>query len=107
MRWQHDWGGRIDFLTTLAETTGRVPAALRDRPEPFDDLAPVLEAFALLSAVRPAAVGPAGAVPAAIPLAEIRAYCALFGVGDVEELVRLIRAMDDAVLARAAERRQA
>lgn len=81
-----------------------MPAALRDRPEPFDDLAPVLEAFALLSAVRPVATGP---VPAAIPLSEIQAYCGLFGVGDVEEFVRLIRAMDDAVLARAAERRGA
>ena len=43
----------------------------------------------------------------AIPLAEIRAYCGLFDVADVEEFVRLIRAMDDAVLARAGERRRA
>jgi hypothetical protein len=43
----------------------------------------------------------------AIPLAEIRAYCGLFDVADVEEFVRLIRAMDDAVLARVAERRGA
>lgn len=107
MRWQHDWGRRLDFLTTLAETTGRVPAALRDRPEPFEDLLPILQAFALLSAVRPFAAGPAGIAPAAIPLAEIQAYCALFGVTDAEEFVRLIRAMDDAVLARAAERREA
>lgn len=104
MRWQHDWGGRVDFLTTLAEANGRLPAALRDRPEPFEDLVPVLQAFALLSAVRPCAAGPAHS---AIPLAEIRAYCALFDVGDVEEFVRLIRVMDDAVLARAAERREA
>lgn len=82
-----------------------MPAALRDRPEPFDDLAPVLRAFALLSAVRPFAGGPAGAAPAPIPLAEMQAYCRLFGVADVEEFVRLIRAMDDTVLARAAERR--
>lgn len=80
-----------------------MPAALRDRPEPFDDLEPALGAFALLSAVRPVL---AGGTPAAIPLAEIRAYCALFEVADVEEFVRLIRVMDDAVLARAAERRQ-
>lgn len=78
---------------------------MRDRPEPFHDLMPVLEAFALLSASRPLVAGPTGAAFAAIPLAEIRAYCALFPVADVEEFVRLIRAMDDAVLARAAERR--
>lgn len=67
----------------------------------------MLQAFALLSAARPLAGGPAGLAPAPIPLAEMRAYCALFGVGDVEEFVRLVRAMDDAVLARAAERREA
>ncbi len=106
MRWQHDWGGRVDFLTTLAETTGRVPAALRDRPQPFEDLEPVLQAFALLSAVRPAAAGPGGVAPAAIPLSEILAYCGLFGVVDVDEFVRLVRAMDDAVLARAGERQR-
>lgn len=61
----------------------------------------------MLSAVRPVAVGPTETVAAAIPLAEIRAYCALFNVADVEEFVRLIRAMDDAVLARVAERRRA
>lgn len=66
----------------------------------------MLQAFALLSAVRPVIAGPAGAVLAAIPLAEIRAYCGLFDVPDVEEFVRLIRAMDGAVLARAAERRR-
>jgi len=66
----------------------------------------VLQAFALLSAVRPVVAGPAGVAPAAIPLAEIGAYCGLFDVADVEEFVRLIRAMDDAVLARAAERRR-
>jgi len=66
----------------------------------------VLQGFALLSAVRPLAVGPAGVAFAAIPLAEIRAYCTLFGVTDVEEFVRLVRAMDDTVIARAAERRR-
>ncbi|MEQ8816562.1 MAG: hypothetical protein RLO51_26235 [Thalassobaculum sp.] len=66
----------------------------------------MLQGFAMLSAVRPLAAGPAGVAPAAIPLAEIRAYCALFGVVDVEEFVRLVRAMDDAVLVRAAERRR-
>lgn len=106
MRWQHDWGGRVDFLTTLAESTGRVPAALRDRPEPYEDLEPVLRAFALLSAARPLVAGPAGVALAAIPLSEMRACCGLFGIADAEEFVRLIRAMDDAVLARAAERRR-
>ncbi|EDP66832.1 hypothetical protein BAL199_17263 [alpha proteobacterium BAL199] len=61
----------------------------------------------MLSAVRPVSFGPAGAMVVAIPLAEIRAYCGLFDVADVEEFVRLIRAMDDAVLARVAERRGA
>src|SRR3546814_99398 len=100
VRWQHDWGGRVDFLMTLAEAGGPMPAALRDRPEPYADLLPVLQAFALLSAVRPVAAGSSGLLPSAIPLAEIGAYCALFDVGDVDEFVRLIRAMDDAVLAR-------
>ena len=83
-----------------------MPAALRDRPEPFEDLEPVLQGFALLSAVRPVATGPAGLALAAIPLSEIQAYCGLFGVADVEEFVRLIRAMDEAVLVRASERRR-
>ena len=77
------------------------------RPEPYADLEPVLHAFALLSAVRPLVAAPAGTALGAIPLAEIRAYCLLFGTDDVEALVRLIRAMDDAALAHAAERRAA
>src|SRR3546814_13936637 len=100
---QHDWGGRVDFLMTRADAGGPMPAALRDRPEPYADLLPVLQAFALLSAVRPVAAGSSGLLPSAIPLAEIGAYSALFDVGAVDEFVRLIRAMDAAVLARNAE----
>src|SRR3546814_14111738 len=100
---QHDWGGRVDFLMTRADAGGPMPAALRDRPEPYADLLPVLQAFALLSAVRPVAAGSSGLLPSAIPLAEIGAYCALFDVGDVDDFVRLIRAIDDAVLDRNAE----
>src|SRR3546814_9321797 len=104
---QHDWGGRVDFLMTRADAGGPMPAALRDRPDPYADLLPGLQAFVLLSAVRPVAAGSSGLLPSAIPLAEIGAYCALFDVGDVDEFVRLIRAMDDAVLARTAETRTA
>lgn len=46
-----------------------------------------------------------GPVEAAIPLGEIAAYCALFGIADPDEFVPLIRAMDEAYLGARAERR--
>jgi len=71
---------------------------LRDRPDPFEDLEPVARAFGQLSAGRQVQAGPAGAVPGPIPLTEIRAWCDLFPVDDIEAFLRLIRAMDDVYL---------
>lgn len=83
-----------------------MPAALADRPEPYDDLEPVLRAFAMLSTARPVHAGPGGVVHGAIPLSEIRAWCALAPVDDVEAFLQLIRAMDDEWLERVADRRR-
>lgn len=107
MRWQVDWGDRIEFLRTLAERTGIEPPALAGRPELFDDLHPVVDAFAVLSAGRTLSLGPAGAVPNPISLAEIETYCRVFGIADQVELCRLIRAMDAAYLQRVRDRRVA
>lgn len=107
MRWQVDWGDRIEFLRTLAERRGIEPPALAGRPELFDDLHPVVDAFAVLSAGRTLSLGPAGAVPNPISLAEIETYCRVFGIADQVELCRLIRAMDAAYLQRVRDRRVA
>lgn len=107
MRWQFDWGDRIDFLRTLADRTGIEPPALAGRPELFDDLHPVVDAFAVLSAGRTLSQGPGGAAPNPIALAEIETYCRIFGIADQVELCRLIRAMDAAYLQRLRDRRSA
>lgn len=98
MRWQFEWGDRVDFLRAVAAQSGREPAALADRPALHDDLYETAEAFAALSAGRTLSIGLGGAVANPIPLAEIDAYCRLTGVADTAEFCRLIRAMDAAYL---------
>lgn len=100
MRWQFDWGDRVAFLTTLAAQTGVEPTALADRPELFEDLHPVAEGFATLSAGRTLSVGLGGVIANGISLVEIDAYCRLNGIADAAEFSRLIRAMDGAYLER-------
>ncbi|WPZ36264.1 hypothetical protein T8K17_08950 [Thalassobaculum sp. OXR-137] len=107
MRWQFDWGDRLDFLTTLAAQTGQEPAALADRPELYEDLYEVVEAFATLSAGRTLSMGLGGAIANPIALAEIDAYCRLCGITDTAEFSRLIRVMDAAYLERVRARRAA
>ncbi|WP_420562608.1 phage tail assembly chaperone [Thalassobaculum sp.] len=107
MRWQFDWGDRLDFLTTLAAQTGTEPAALSDRPELFEDLYEVAEAFAVLSAGRTLSLGLGAAIANPIALAEIDAYCRLVGIADTAEFSRLIRAMDAAYLERVRAKRAA
>ena len=70
----------------MAEISGRTPPALAARPEVAPSLGVYVEAFNLLSALRPA--GLAGAAP--IPLSEIESYCRLFGWTGPEEVAELI-----------------
>lgn len=68
---------------------------MENRPELYPDLVPVWEAFVLLSPSRNTGWG-AGA----IPLSEVKAYCEMFDIegDDREELVILLRALDDEYL---------
>lgn len=68
---------------------------MENRPELYPDLVPVWEAFVLLSPSRSMGWG-AGA----IPLSEIKAYCEMFDIegDDREELLILLRALDDEYL---------
>lgn len=75
------------------------------RPELYDDLYEVTEAFAVLSAGRTLSIGVGGAVANPVPLGEIDAYCRLTGIIDTAEFSRLIRAMDGAYLERVRDRR--
>jgi hypothetical protein len=63
----------------------------------------VAHAFALLTRGRPLVSTPFGTAEGAIPLSEIGAYCALFGITDPEEFVPLLRTMDEAYLQSRAE----
>ena len=107
MRWQFDWGDRLDFLTTLADQTGQEPAVLADRPDLYEDLYEVAEAFAALSSGRTLSLGLGGAVANPIALTEIEAYCRLIGITDTAEFSRLIRVMDAAYLERVRARQSA
>lgn len=88
--------------------TGGAPAALAERPELFEDLRPVAEAFGILAAGRAILPGFGETVLAPIPLTEIASYLAMFGhagADDAEAFTRLIRAADQAYLTSHAERR--
>tara|TARA_R110000751_G_scaffold10671_3_gene38653 strand:- start:2446 stop:2706 length:261 start_codon:yes stop_codon:yes gene_type:complete len=75
------------------EEQPEAPNPLRNRPELYDDLAPVWEAFWFLNSSRPI-----GMEAGAIPLSEIIAYWrelhGLTARSDLVERVHLIRAMD-------------
>lgn len=90
----------------MAGAAGEVPAALAARPELFEDLRPVAEAFALLARGRPVAAGLGEAAPQPIPLSDIKAWLDLFGDPDPEAFVLLVRAADRAWLDAHAERRR-
>lgn len=71
--------------------------AWRERPEVPWPLHTTMSAFWLLSASRP--VGLSGVAP--IPLTEVKAYCDLFGISDLDdiaEFVSLVREMDTAYI---------
>ncbi|WP_420406446.1 phage tail assembly chaperone [Nisaea sp.] len=94
-------------MTALAERDGTAPPALSAKPDLFPDLEEIARAFALLARGRPLIATPFGAAEAAIPMTEIAAYCAVFGAGEPERFVALLRAMDEAYLAARATRRSA
>ena len=74
----------------MAEISGRTPPALAARPEVAASLSVYVEAYDLLSALRPVGTGP-------IPLTEIESYCRLFGWAgpeEVAELIEVLRAID-------------
>ncbi len=66
-----------------------MPQALQDKPEYFEDLSYIVDAFNILSCSRADSFS-------YIPLTEIKAYCDLYGIDDVEEFVFLLRKMDHA-----------
>ncbi|WP_298983488.1 hypothetical protein [uncultured Roseibium sp.] len=65
----------------MAQKTGKVPPALKRKPELFEDLRLVWEAFKTLSPARQYYNG----APQPIPLSEILAYCQMFEINDLEE----------------------
>jgi hypothetical protein len=87
-------------LTVLEQRAARGEkiAVLENRPDVFEDLTEVWEAFWELAETRPAGFG-----PGAIPFAEIVAWLNLHGVTrrqDREDYAYLIRALDRAWLNR-------
>ena len=85
---------------------GETPRALQERPQLFEDLEPVVQAFSVLSASRPYHVGMTSVTPGAISFSEIKSYCELMRVEDLDEFVRLVRVLDDAYLRCSAEKRR-
>jgi len=66
--------------------------ALRERPELYDDLIYVWQAFLFLSCSRPIGMG-----VGSIPIGEIESYCNFMQIYDFEErfeYLRLIKALD-------------
>lgn len=78
-----------------------------ERPELFEDLHEVVDAFAVLSAGRTLSLGLGAAAANPIPLVEVEAYCRLAGILDTAEFCWLIRAMDAAYLERVRVRHRA
>ena len=71
-----------------------MPPALARKPPPKHEAPYYLRAFHTLHERRPIAVGVASAYPMKILLSEMQAYCALYGVRDVEVFVDVITALD-------------
>lgn len=89
----------------MAAKTGRSPEALKNRPELFEDLTPVWNAFAGLHMTRPSGFG-----PCAVPMESIRVWLDLHEIHDLDdrvEFLELIQAMDAAWLAWANEKMKA
>lgn len=96
MKWgpkagQHTGDG--DFLAKIAEQTGVVPTAIKERPTLDPTERPLWEAFHVLHASRAST----GFGPGAIALSEIQAYAELMEIPageDRQELMRVIRTID-------------
>ena len=71
-----------------------MPPALQTEPALLPGLDEYTEAFILLSPSRQITFGG----EAAIPISEIAAYCGLVGTRDIDAMLRLISAMDEAYL---------
>ncbi len=77
----------------LAERSGKLPKALEQEPEVFEDMLPYWEAYGDLMHSRSIgmSVGP-------IPLSEIVAYLTLFPGLREDLLVRMVRELDEVYL---------
>jgi hypothetical protein len=102
LTWELRWGDQAEQLRAIAEETGRLPPALRDEPEVFEDMLWVWDAFWVLHRSRPIgwSVGP-------IPISEIDAYVRLSGVRRKWFLVRAVDSLDRVYLADHHERQAA
>lgn len=86
------------------QAAGQKVPALENRPELSRWTAPYFEAFLTLTDSRSIGFGGAGA----IPLSEIKAYCDLYQIDDVDEIDRLItmiKALDSEFLSWASEKK--
>jgi hypothetical protein len=77
------------MLESMAEA-GRTPAALENRPEVMEYLAPYVTAFFKLSDRRTIGF----AAPNPISFSDIRAYLDIFPIGDIELFLHLMTEMD-------------
>lgn len=88
-------------MQEIARRTGKLPQALQEEPELYEDVRPYYEVFIALHRARPVGMG-----PGPIPLADIEAAGRLFRVRRMDYLVRVVQALDEVWLRWWAERQE-
>ncbi len=106
VRWNLDWGDKVDWLEDLAaEDPENPPRALLERPEIPSHLQELWHAFVSLSTCRPLVGGSVGP----IPWVAIDCYARRYGIDgeEFERLTEVVAAMDSAFISKAIEMRAA
>lgn len=93
MTWEITWGDREEGLLAVEAQTGETPQTLLDKPRLYEWVVPYWDAYWMLDPGRPVYQGSIGR----IPLSEMHAYLAIFGIIEIEErylFIRMMRALD-------------
>jgi hypothetical protein len=97
VKWQVEWGDKVETLNKMRARDGKAPSALANRPEPTLHASTYLSAFNYLSTSRIVTVEGVGS----IPVSEILAYAdlnRLNGLEDRQDLLFYVQVCDLAYL---------
>lgn len=89
------WGDKREWFINLKEESGgTMEVPIDSEPELSFWLHNYISAFSILSSSRPSS----GFGISPIPLSEIKSYCDLYSIDDLDEFVKYIKSMDNVFL---------